>query len=108
MTRIALFSLAVLATLAASCAPRYRAAFNESESPILSGDCPVRVYPQSPDRRFVIVGEVEAENPEKLATDEASFVKAVRERICKHGGNAVIAQQDEQGRYLRGTVIRLH
>ncbi len=100
--------LAAVAGLAGSaCTPRYTTRFQEAESPILSSECEVRLFDRAPDRPFVIVGELEAENPARLATDEASFLKSLRPRICRHGGNAVIAQRDDQGRYLHGTVIRL-
>ncbi len=101
------FGFVVVGLLVGGCAPRYLTRFNEAESPILSSECEVRLFDRAPDRPFVIVGELEAADPAKLAPDEASFLRTLRPRICKHGGNAVIAQRDGQGRYASGTVIRL-
>ncbi|MGA9521685.1 MAG: hypothetical protein WBV82_09485 [Myxococcaceae bacterium] len=100
-----IWKAALLMTFAVGCAPRYRLNAHQAESPVLPEACELEVLQAAPDRGYSIVGEVEPEDPAKLATDLAAFVDAIRTAACKHGGNAVIAVTDETGRYSRGTVI---
>jgi hypothetical protein len=97
----------VLGLAVLGCGPRYRLNAQQAESPVARGDCPVAVYDAVPNRPWSLVGEVEPEDPGRLATDEQAFVAAVREATCKHGGNAIIVVKDEQGRYVRGTAINV-
>lgn len=90
-----------------ACAPRYTVVSREAESPVLSGDCPVRLLDQAPERGFAILGEVKPEDPEKLTTEADVFLASVRESVCKLTGDAVIVNRDEAGRYLGGTIVRM-
>jgi hypothetical protein len=43
----------------------------------------------------------------KVPSGDAAFGKAVARQVCDAGGDAVVAERDAQGRYVRGTVIKL-
>jgi hypothetical protein len=42
----------------------------------------------------------------KVPSTDAAFKKSVAAQVCEAGGDAVVTERDDQGRYVRGTVIR--
>lgn len=92
---------------ATGCGPKYVLKASQAESPVLSGDCALRVLDRAPDAAYSIVGTVEPEDPAKLALTQDDFLTAVRGSACRHGANAIIALQDATGRFSSGTAISL-
>lgn len=107
VTDVGLLFCAAFALTAVACAPRYTVVTREAASPVLSGNCPVRLLDQAPTTGFAILGEVKPEDPSKLTTEADAFLGQVREQVCKLTGDAVIVNRNEAGQYLSGTIIRL-
>lgn len=69
-----------------------------------SDNCPVEVVTSTPSRTYQEVGTLEFYNgTEPKTVDE--FKNAVAKQVCSAGGDAVIAIQDDKGRFTKGTVI---
>jgi hypothetical protein len=72
------------------------------------------VVSKAPDCDFAILTHAEPDYEEvamferenQPAMTAAEFQKMVRKQVCEVGGDAVVAEIDNQGAYLRGTVLR--
>ena len=67
-------------------------------------DCSFQVLTAAPTQLYQELGVLEARN---AALDAKGFASDVHEQVCRAGGDAVLVQVDGQGRYLRGTVLKL-
>lgn len=104
-----LFGAAIAVGLGAvACSPKYHLRATEAESPVLSGDCTLRVFEKAPEQAYTLLGTIEPDDPAKLADNEQDFLASIREAACKRAADAVIVDRDESGHYTRGTLIRLH
>jgi hypothetical protein len=65
--------------------------------------CGIDVLTARPDRPFVELGVLEWGIP---TNSVAAFRTAVRPKVCAAGGDAVLAEVNGNGTYVRGTVLR--
>jgi hypothetical protein len=71
-------------------------------------DCPFLVVPGVPVRAYDALGvlaPLDIESP--TANNEDAFKSAVGAQVCAAGGDAVLVERNTEGRFIRGTVIRL-
>jgi hypothetical protein len=71
--------------------------------------CEFLVVPGVPVRAYDSLGvlaPLDIETP-KAADSEAAFKSAVGAQVCEAGGDAVLVERNADGRFIRGTVIRL-
>lgn len=99
--------LAALAVSLCACAAKYHVIATEAESPVLGGDCVIRVLEAAPEEAYRVVGTVEPDDPAKLAESEDAYVSSFREAACKRTANAIIVSRDPAGRYGKATLIRI-
>lgn len=112
MTRLALLALA-LAAAAAACAAPIRYDFTRTttaNATVRPADCQIELFTAPPGKPYVELGVLDWHRRElsKRAYNAADFMRAVRPQVCGVGGNAVLAEVNDDGAYVRGTVIRLH
>ena len=72
-------------------------------------DCAFTVTDTIPQVPFDTLGVLAPEDIQasRLSTDPTKFQKAVEEQVCEAGGDAVVVERDAEGRFVRGTVIKL-
>ncbi|MFY2561204.1 hypothetical protein ACN469_26625 [Corallococcus terminator] len=66
--------------------------------------CQVDLFTTRPEGSFVELGVLENRYVPRSTANE--FVEAVRSQVCEAGGDAVLAEVNGFGNYIRGTVIR--
>jgi hypothetical protein len=67
--------------------------------------CPVEVLAMAPDDGYEEVGTLAHYNG-KLPRSDDDFKRAVAKQVCGTGGDAVVAQKNDKGEYIKGTVIK--
>ena len=67
--------------------------------------CAVELFLSSPDRPYDELGVLSLFMGSR-STDSKQFLYLVRERVCRAGGDAVVAKVNGQGEFMRATVIR--
>jgi hypothetical protein len=90
---------------ATGCGSRSYAVTRTSADPVVSKapDCDFAILTQAePDYEEVAI----LEQDDHPAVTAAEFQNIVRKQVCEVGGDAVVAEVDNQGAYLRGTVLR--
>jgi hypothetical protein len=65
--------------------------------------CGIDILTARPDRPFVELGVLEFGIP---TNSVAAFRTAVQPKVCAAGGDAVLAEVNGSGTYIRGTVLR--
>jgi len=70
-------------------------------------DCVFEVLTRQPDQPFSELGVLDfMGGAAKAAPDARSFAQSVRRDVCRAGGDAVLAEVNGRGKYIRGTVIK--
>lgn len=67
------------------------------------GGCAFDVLTTRPNKAYDELGVFE---PYGAVNDATAFRKAVADELCRQGGDAVIAEINGHGQYVRGTAIR--
>lgn len=92
-----------------SCATTYlNASLYDVVAQPKSDDCIFTVLeapPEAPYDELSIFAPVDIES-EDLDEDVASFRDSAVEAVCEAGGDALVAERDGRGRYVRGTIIK--
>jgi hypothetical protein len=98
------FALAAL--LFAGCSPTTFTLTPASAKGYVSkpSNCPIEILTAPPTGNYEEVATLEYYNGKEPKTVDA-FKKAVHERACQAGGDAVIAIANEKGQYMKGSVI---
>jgi hypothetical protein len=99
-----------LALLAAGCGGKYRyGSLGEAVAQPKPKKCSFTVIAQLPTEAYEPLGVLAPEDAEavKLPDKEEAFKAAIAGEVCAAGGDAVIAERNRQGRYVRATVVKL-
>jgi hypothetical protein len=99
-------SLGVLAIGCASMSPNYGLTKSVNNLTPKAANCEFTVVTVPSDRPQEQVGILDAEMVPYAATTAAEFQDAVRKQVCEVGGDAVLAEINGRGRYVRGTIVR--
>lgn len=99
-------SLGVLAMGCASMSPNYGLTKSVGNPTPKAANCDFTVMTVPSDRPQEQVGILDAELVPYAATTAAEFQDAVRKQVCEVGGDAVLAEINGHGRYVRGTIVR--
>jgi len=96
----------LLLALFAGCVPTSFTLTPASSRGYLSkpGGCPIEILTAPPTGNYEEVGVLDYYNGKEPKTVDA-FKKAVHEKACQAGGDAVIATANDKGQYTRGSVI---
>jgi hypothetical protein len=98
MTRFALLLLAGCATTTFAFSPTVTVVTSKPDN------CKIEVMTSLPSRSYQEIGTLELYNgPEPKTLPE--FHDAVAKQACGAGGDAVVAEADNKGRFTKGTVI---
>jgi len=97
-----------LTLLAASCpacfaGPSYVVTKTGTAGPAKPANCEFQIATSKVDRAY---DEVAILDSKVWSEDAATFKQAVAAQVCELGGDAVIAEVNGNGRYVRGTVLR--
>jgi len=103
--RLAL-SLGGLAVGCASMSPNYSLTKSAASGAPKAANCDFAVMTVPSDRPQEQVAILDAELVPYAATTAAEFQDAVRKQVCEVGGDAVLAEINGHGRYVRGTIVR--
>lgn len=76
----------------------------KGEVPRPSG-CEFEMFDAPPDKSFEEVGRLDHYNGDVPKTADA-LRKAIKDRVCQVGGDAVVADPDMKGEYRTATVIK--
>ncbi len=89
----------------AGCVSRSYLVTRTGTGPVVSKapDCDFAVLTTQGDRAYEEVAILERDG--EPAVTAVEFQKIVRRQVCELGGDAVLAEVDNQGAYLRGTVL---
>jgi hypothetical protein len=102
--------MAAFALLAlAGCSPMYLyGKTGKSEATAKPAGCHFPLIDRAPDRPFDELGILAPEDIEfgRYADTPKEFADQVRPFVCAAGGDAVVAETNRWGRYIRGVVIR--
>jgi hypothetical protein len=93
----------------AGCGPMYFYGTTGSITvPSKDPKCSFELLTGTPPRSFDELGVVAPEDIEygSLAAGSPQFADQIRPMVCAAGGDAVVAEQNQWGRYVRGTVIK--
>jgi len=70
-------------------------------------DCPYRMYTVPPSKGFTEIGVVDVSRGSGEAASEITeFKRQIRPFVCAAGGDAAIAFANNQGLYLRATILK--
>lgn len=69
-------------------------------------DCEFVVVTTRVERPYEEIGILDRSGPMMIATTAQVFKDEIREQVCSIGGDAVFAQINGNGSYIRGTVLR--
>ncbi|HKD43350.1 MAG TPA: hypothetical protein VKB87_23920 [Myxococcaceae bacterium] len=75
-------------------------------APPRATQCTVQVFTKPPEQPYETLGVLDNDALSFAAVNGQEFLKAVRETVCRAGGDAVIATVEPTGKFTRGTVIR--
>ena len=89
----------------AGCASRNYLMTRTGTAPVVSKapDCDFAILTTHGERAYEEVATLEGDG--QPAVTAVEFQKRVRKQVCELGGDAVVAEVDNQGAYLRGTVL---
>lgn len=89
----------------AGCASRNYLVTRTGTGPVVSKapDCDFAILTTRGERGYDEVAILEGDGQPAMTAVE--FQKMVRKQVCELGGDAVLAEVDNQGAYLRGTVL---
>ncbi len=108
MTKPLVFHLALLALGLAACNARmysFSPASAEALSPKAAA-CDFNVVSSAPTAEVQEIGTLDVITPSWVSGDNASFKEAVREEVCKAGGDIVVTEVNGRGNIVRGVVFR--
>lgn len=72
-----------------------------------SADCPYRMYTVPPSKGFIEIGSVDvSRGSAEVASEITDFKRQIRPYVCAAGGDAAIAFANNQGLYLRATILK--
>ena len=72
-----------------------------------SEDCPYRMYTVPPSKGFIEIGTVDvSRGSAEVASEITDFKRQIRPLVCAAGGDAAIAFANNQGLYLRATILK--
>ena len=72
-----------------------------------SEDCPYRMYTVPPSKGFIEIGSVDvSRGSAEVASEITDFKRQIRPFVCEAGGDAAIAFANNQGLYLRATILK--
>ncbi|HEY0711046.1 MAG TPA: hypothetical protein VGF45_00110, partial [Polyangia bacterium] len=104
-------AFAVLVAIGASaCAGAYRyVPLEEVIAQPKEDDCDFRVFEAPPDVPYDTLGILAPADIESESLDEdvEDFRDGAAKAVCRSGGDGLVAERDRDGRYVRGTVIKL-
>jgi len=98
--------LPVLFFVAAACTGHRYAQTTNVTAPSKPAACSFDVLSTRPDRPYDEIGVLDARHASNASTDAGSFRDSIREDVCRAGGDAVLAEVNGQGHYVRGIVLR--
>lgn len=67
--------------------------------------CQFEIFDAPPDKPFEEIGRLDYYNGDVPKTTDA-LRKAIKDRVCEVGGDAVVADADAKGEYRTATVIQ--
>ena len=98
--------MAFLAMMLAGCsAYRYTPTTPHRSAP-KPADCTFELLTTRPDRPFDEMGVLEVEVSGVEAGSAGDFIRLVREQTCQAGADAVLAEVNGRGNYVRGTLLK--
>ena len=83
--------------------PSYVVTKTGTAGPAKPANCEFQIATTKVDREYEEVAILDAK---MWAEDAATFKQTVSTQVCELGGDAVIAEVNGNGRYVRGTVLR--
>src|SRR5260221_417808 len=99
--------LSLLCLTASACAPYGFTATTQNAGTAKPAGCAFDILTTRPDQPFVEVGIFDVSSRLfSLPSDAGTFKKAVSDDVCRVGGDAVLAEINGYGAYVRGTVLR--
>jgi hypothetical protein len=107
--RVVRLGVTLLAGLLGGCAGRYHHVPLEAVvAQPKEDDCDFAVYEAPPEAPFdalgiIAPGDIESES---LDEDVEDFRDFASKAVCTSGGDALVAERDGEGRYVRGTIIK--
>lgn len=108
MTRLSLVALASLALC--SCVPNYSITRTGTASLVAKQPgCDFSIVTTKAERPYEEIGIVDFVTgfiTGPSARDASTFKEAIRGKVCELGGDAVFAEVNGYGQYIRGTVLR--
>jgi len=91
-----------------ACGPQVRMSRSGPKQAARPEDCQFRVFTVAPRDGYAEIGAVDLLGEGFMAfTDELhEFKDAIREKVCKAGGDAVIAWPNGKGEYIKATILK--
>lgn len=97
-----LLLLAACATLA----PAYKVTRTGTTGAAKPASCDFIIATTKVDRSYDEIAILDCDPNRPFASDVAAFKESVRAQVCGVGGDAVIAEVNGYGSYVRGTVLK--
>jgi len=103
--------LILLTLLLAGCSPRINYTYTHSQKFEKKDiNCKFKLYSKLPVNikyeEIGIVNLVNTTNPSNLPRDAKSLIEIVRPYVCNSGGDFVVGDVNNEGRYMRATVFK--
>jgi hypothetical protein len=104
-TAIQYLSLMPLALVLSGCISYKYTRTTAHEAPAKEAGCFFEVLTTRPDRAYDELGVLDCNGAEAAPRDMATFREKIAPMVCGAGGDAVLADVNGAGNYVRGTVI---